>query len=667
MIEKPAQILIVEDDPAQAQLIVQAFKTKSPQASVNMARTIREARIRIQETIPMLVISDLKLPDGLGIELLPGAGVEPNMPIIIMTCQGDEESAVEAMKSGAIDYIVKSGTALVNMPETAQRILREWEHILARREAEEAMRISQQRMDLAFKGANLAMWDWDLTSDECAQCERWAAMLGFSLDELEPTLGFWQTLIHPDDKEHVLGKLNDHIEQISPEYEAEFRMRTRDGGWKWVLMRGRVLERDKNGSPLRIAGTYRDISNRKKADQELARMAAIISQMDEIVITADLGGKIEYINQAYERISGFTSSQVIGRYTSDFYWGVDDDRLAEIRCALALNNKWSGRMSLKKKDGSIFDVDVRIWRMRMSSDTECCVSIARDVTEQLLMEAQLRQSQKLESIGQLAAGIAHEINTPMQYINDNTRYLKESFNSIVDLVNKEAELLTAVKSGSVNPYLISTVEKAVEESDIDFLASEIPQAIDQSLDGIFRVTEIVRAMKEFSHPGEDDKVATDINRAIQSTITVARNEWKYVSMVETDFDESLPLISCYPGEFNQVILNLITNAAHAIADTTNHGQDGKGRIGISTRLDGEWAEIRVSDTGTGIPENIRKRVFDPFFTTKDVGKGTGQGLAIAHSVIVDKHEGSITFESETGTGTTFILRLPVKPIVPEGE
>jgi signal transduction histidine kinase len=149
-----------------------------------------------------------------------------------------------------------------------------------------------------------------------------------------------------------------------------------------------------------------------------------------------------------------------------------------------------------------------------------------------------------------------------------------------------------------------------------------------------------------------------LNHAIDSTITVARNEWKYVADLDTEFDPSLPLIPCLPGEFNQVILNLIVNAAHAIANMKGKGKLEKGRISVQTRNCLDWAEIRVQDTGSGIPEGIRTRIFDPFFTTKGIGKGTGQGLAIARSVVVDKHGGTIHFETIEGEGTTFIIRLP---------
>lgn len=286
--------------------------------------------------------------------------------------------------------------------------------------------------------------------------------------------------------------------------------------------------------------------------------------------------------------------------------------------------------------------------------------LGAEVTERKVLEAQLAQAQKLESIGQLAAGIAHEINTPTQYVGDNTRFLKEAFEDLMQLLSQMDELLVAVDQGKITPELAARLRKAADTADLTYLTEEIPRAIDQSLEGVGRVAKIVGAMKEFSHPGAADFTTIDINRAIESTTTVARNEWKYVSDLELDLDDDLPLIPCLPGEFNQVILNIIINASHAIADVVGDGANGKGKITVKTRLDGDMAEIRIADTGTGIPEECRSKIFDQFFTTKEVGKGTGQGLAIAHSVITQKHGGSITFESEVGKGTEFIIRLPVK-------
>ena len=214
-------------------------------------------------------------------------------------------------------------------------------------------------------------------------------------------------------------------------------------------------------------------------------------------------------------------------------------------------------------------------------------------------------------------------------------------------------------AGSVAPDTIAELARCTEKADADYLRNEFPKAIAQSLEGMARISKIVRAMKEFSHPGSESKSAVDINHAIETTIAVARNEWKYVADVQTRFADNLPLVPCLAGEFNQVILNLLINAAHAIKDVVGDGSASKGTITITTKCEGDWVQVEIRDTGTGIPENIRARVFEPFFTTKEVGKGTGQGLALAHNAIVRRHGGKIWFDSEMGKGTTFYIRLPL--------
>ena len=274
------------------------------------------------------------------------------------------------------------------------------------------------------------------------------------------------------------------------------------------------------------------------------------------------------------------------------------------------------------------------------------------------MEIQLRQAQKLESIGQLAAGIAHEINTPTQFIGDNARFLTDAFSEISRLLTELKGVLESPVARDTSSAALEGARNVLDKSDLDYLLKEIPLALSQSIDGVERVASIVGAMKDFSHPGAE-KVPIDINHAIENTLTVARNTWKYIAVVQTQFEASLPLVPCLPGEFNQVILNLVVNAAHAISEAL-HGTTGRtGTITISTKLLEDHVEIRVSDTGKGIPEAIRDRIFEPFFTTKPVGQGTGQGLAIARAVIVDKHRGDIRFESRCGEGTTFIVDLPL--------
>lgn len=275
-------------------------------------------------------------------------------------------------------------------------------------------------------------------------------------------------------------------------------------------------------------------------------------------------------------------------------------------------------------------------------------------------QARLLQAQKLESIGQLAAGIAHEINTPTQYVSDNVQFLARAFEKVDAIVAASRELIAAVRAGGDPAAAADRAEEVFAKARVDYVLREGPKAIQQSIDGLQRVAGIVKAMKDFSHPSGGEKKPVDLDAALHSTITVATNEWKYVADIETWVDPTLPSVPCLRDEINQVFLNLVVNAAHAIDEKTLGGSLGRGKIRIDARPAGEWAEIRISDDGAGIPEAAQNRVFDPFFTTKPVGKGTGQGLAIAYAVVVEKHGGEISFETAPGAGTTFLVRLPLK-------
>jgi len=281
-----------------------------------------------------------------------------------------------------------------------------------------------------------------------------------------------------------------------------------------------------------------------------------------------------------------------------------------------------------------------------------------DITDRKNLESQLAQAQKLESIGQLAAGIAHEINTPIQYVGDNTQFLKQAFEDIFHVLEKYGHLADTVINGGDPRDCIAGINEAIADADLEFLRREVPDAVEQTLQGVNRVSGIVKSMKDFSHPGSEEKVALDINKALESTLIISRNEYKYVSDAVTDFDKNLPPVNCFAGEINQVFLNIIINAAHAIADTINGDTGAKGTITVRTRNTGNAAEIAISDTGKGIPEKDLPYIFDPFFTTKEVGKGTGQGLSLSYATVVEKHGGTLYCTSEPGKGSTFVLRLP---------
>lgn len=286
---------------------------------------------------------------------------------------------------------------------------------------------------------------------------------------------------------------------------------------------------------------------------------------------------------------------------------------------------------------------------------------AEAANRQTKMEQELRDAQKLEAVGQLAGGIAHEINTPSQYVGDNLKFLSRAHQDLFSVLEKSKLLMDAARGHESLRTMAEDIDALCDEIELEYLRQEVPLATEQSLAGIGQVSRIVLAMKEFSHPGTKEMSLTDINRALENTITISRNEWKHFAEVATAFDDALPAVPCLPGEMNQVFLNLIVNAGHAIKEKPE--SDGGGLIHISTETDGSHVIIRVADNGTGMPDEIRDRVFDPFFTTKDVGKGTGQGLAIAWDFVVNKHGGTISIDTEPGRGTTFTVRLPIKVAV----
>jgi signal transduction histidine kinase len=285
-------------------------------------------------------------------------------------------------------------------------------------------------------------------------------------------------------------------------------------------------------------------------------------------------------------------------------------------------------------------------------------SLQIEMKARLQVETDLRQAHKLESVGRLAAGVAHEINTPVQFVSDSVHFLRDATTDLMTTLGHLREVEASVLSGSPSMEAAEAAAYAAESADLPYLMEHMPKAIDRALDGLERVATIVRSMKEFAHPDAIEMAPVDLNRAIESTLVIARNEYKYVADVETSF-AVLPPVRCHAGDINQAVLNIVVNAAHAIADVVA-GTADRGRITVRTALEGDdTVVVTIADTGGGIPEEIRDRVFDPFFTTKEVGRGTGQGLAIARAIVVDRHRGELTLESTVGRGTTCHIRLPL--------
>jgi PAS domain S-box-containing protein len=382
---------------------------------------------------------------------------------------------------------------------------------------------------------------------------------------------------------------------------------------------------------------------------------AIIAALSSFLLSVDGRGAITHWNRAAERLFARPAGAVIGRPWAEcgIRWDWDTVRNQVDRIVASGRWGWLDDVVYTRPDGTMGIVKPSLAPVVSPDGSRGFVMTGNDVTEQRTLQSQLDQAQRLESVGRLAAGIAHEINTPIQFVGDNTRFLKDAFARFEDML----AAYRRYAEGGGDAALLAATKRAEEEADVGYLVEEVPKAIEQALDGVSRVASIVRAMKEFAHPDRGDKVRTDLNQALVSTLTVARNELKYVADVETDLGD-LPSVPCYVGELNQAFLNILVNAAHAIGDVVQ-STGARGTIRVRTWRDDGQVAIAIADTGGGIPDGIRERIFDPFFTTKDVGRGTGQGLAIARNVIVEKHGGSLSFETEVGRGTTFIIRLPV--------
>ncbi len=406
---------------------------------------------------------------------------------------------------------------------------------------------------------------------------------------------------------------------------------------------------------------------RQNAEEASRLMNNILASVGSIVIAVDENDRVTQWNAAAERIFDLRAEQAVGKPFPECDIAWESTEILEMIAACRESDVGVSLDEIRftRLNGTVGLLSISVNPMQNEHNEYAgLVLLGADVTEQKVMEHELNRAQKLESVGALAAGIAHEINTPIQFVGDNTRFLSDSFEQLQQVLQAYHELKTALEAQGAAPALLEGLAQAEEDADMAYIKEEIPKAIDQTLEGVARVAKIVRAMKDFSHPDQGEKALADMNHALESTLTVARNELKYVADVVTDFDPSLPPVPCYLGDMNQVFLNVLVNAAHAIADVVGNGKSGKaagkGTITVTTRREGNEAVIRIADTGTGIPENARDRVFDPFFTTKTVGKGTGQGLSLVHNVVVEKHGGALTFETELGKGTTFIIRLPIR-------
>ncbi len=391
------------------------------------------------------------------------------------------------------------------------------------------------------------------------------------------------------------------------------------------------------------------------------RYRALVENTEAVTFEYDLvGERMLYLAPQASRLLECSLEQLEDRQTlADSIHPDDRSRVASIiQQLIAGTRSWADPVDcrLVTRRGRV--AHVRTF-LNARAGSRRIRAITLDVTRQRKLESELQQAQKLESVGRLAAGVAHEINTPIQFVGDSVQFMAQTIDDLLDVLAQQQVIVGAIQRGVPSSELVAAANAAqasADDADLQYILEELPKAAERALDGVQRVGTIVRSMKVFAHPDQSEMAPANLNDAVKSTLTIARNEYRYVANVEMDLGE-LPPVTCFIGEVNQVVLNIVVNAAHAIADI--HAKTGtRGKIVIKTIASANDVEISIQDTGGGIPEHVRERIFDLFFTTKDVGKGSGQGLSIARSVIVDKHHGELTFETVAGAGTTFFVRIP---------
>ncbi len=420
-------------------------------------------------------------------------------------------------------------------------------------------------------------------------------------------------------------------------------------GRRTAQLQAALVENERIGRALREQAKR---EQRVLRDSE-QRLDALLRNSSDMITVVAVDGTVLYQAGSVRPVLGHAPGELLAAKLTDWVDPADTHLLLEL---CETRDAAGAELRLRHADGSLRTCEVRATCLVDHPTWTGVVLNIRDVSVRKRLEVELRLAQKLESVGQLASGIAHEINTPVQFVSSSVAFIDGAWADIETLLDAYKSLRDAYARAEIDPELLERVTSAEELADLEYLRERVPLALERSREGLERVAKIVAAMRVFGHPPTSGTGPVDLNAAIETTLVVSANEYKYVADITTDLGE-LPPALCNAGDINQVLINLIVNASHAISDLVAHTET-RGRIEIRSRVDRDRAMVTIADTGGGIPAEIADRVFDPFFTTKEVGRGTGQGLAIARSII-DRDGGELTFDSQPGHGTTFTIRLPL--------
>lgn len=555
----------------------------------------------------------------------------------------------------------QSNRYVIFLADFTEEAIREQKLRSANRQAETMAKVleaNQQSLELAVQGAKIGLWHWDIDSGYFELSRGWFKMLGHPEYGYDCELTKFSNLIHPDDKNPFLIQDDEHPELEN--FNHQFRLLKDDGSVTWVEVKGSINRRSKDSKPLGISGVLIDINDRKISELRDSAFRKIIDEsINEVYILDAKDFKFIEVNRGARKNLGYEMSELRKMTPADISKRTMEEVHETIETVL---HQGSDRIEIetahRRKDGSTYPLFLTAQRTEYLG-REVLLATGIDITKRHDLERQLRQSQKLESIGQLAAGVAHEINTPLQSVSFNIQFLSETTHSVLDLLQSVEEKIEHAVSLDDLLAAKEDLNYLLKDKDIASNCEEIPEAIDESSQALNRVLEILKAMKEYSHPGDDVNDSHDINHAIQTSVTVTKNRWRQHASLELQLDESIPHAACNIGTLNQVLVNIIVNAVDAIEDRFGEESLYQGKLGIKSYQNKSDIMIEIADNGCGIPKHILQRIYDPFFTTKDVGKGTGQGLSYCHNAIVTQHRGKLEVETTEGEGTKFIITIPI--------
>lgn len=520
-------------------------------------------------------------------------------------------------------------------------------------EANAALRRSESRLSRAIGASTDAIWEWSYVTGETYFSPRWYEMLGYADHELPMSYDTWRSLCHPDDYGLTVQEIRETVESGGlKSYQAEFRMRTRDGGWKWILSRGDVIERDGNGNPVLLSGTHTDISERKQAEERLRQSEEKFFRLfrlspDTIILVNAETGQLVDVNDSFVALSGYTRDEALGRTLLEL--GVYRDPAQRELLYGLLEREGTVRnleIDVRCKDGSVTACAVSSQLMQIDGTTHL-LAVVRDISQMKQMQELMIQSEKMRSVGGMAAGIAHEINNPLGII------LQASHNLVQRTRPDFPKNIEAAESIGLRMELL---ERYMRERKLDVFIADIQTA------GV-RAAEIIRRMLDFSRMNECGHAPCDLRRLIEQSVALASTDFDLRKnydfgriSVEIDVEDGLPPVPCTETEVEQVLLNLLRNASQAMATSASTAEQPRIRIHASALPEG--VRIVVEDNGPGMDAEVSRRAFDPFFTTKAPGLGTGLGLSVSYFIITKSHGGDMRVESEPGKGSRFIIDLP---------